>query len=492
MAFGVTDQGFLQKSLEDILSEIEQAQRDTISQTLNTTATSPIGQLNGIFADKLRELWDVAAAIYRSPYPDSASGEALDQVCSITGVARLPATRSLITLDQLYLNAGVTVPAGSVVSIGASGARWVLLEDVTNAAGWPETCSGPARAEEYGPVQGYSGTIDTIQSPIVGWSAAAALTCANAEPYDLADGDTLTLQIDRGLTQTVTFHTGDFVDIDAATASEVAAVIDAALTGGTSYAAGPRVRIASDTDGTGSAVKVTGGTSNTALGFDTDIVAGFNSVDATPGRNIETDAELRIRRENLLRITGKATVEAIRSAILDVDSVVQAYVFENDTDVTDGYGIPPHSIEAVVSGGTDADVAAAIYDSKAAGIRAHGDTTIVVTDSMGFTHDIGFSRPTPVPIWIDLTIVVNSGTFPVDGEAQIKAALATFGDGIGIGEDVIALQFHCVPLSVAGVVDVTAFKIDIVNPPVNTANIVISVAEIATFDTSRITITVTP
>lgn len=50
------------------------------------------------------------------------------------------------------------------------------------------------------------------------------------------------------------------------------------------------------------------------------------------GREIETDAELRLRRQNSINILGSATVEAIRARLLqEVSGVTQAFVFENRT-----------------------------------------------------------------------------------------------------------------------------------------------------------------
>jgi uncharacterized phage protein gp47/JayE len=490
MSYGVTPSGFLKKTLADLLNEIESDERANISPTLNLLATSVFGQLNGIYGDKLRELWDVAEAVYRSQYPDSADGEALDQVSSITGATRLPATKSAIVLDRIHLDDGVSLPAGRLVSVGTAGARFKTTTSATNSTGAPATFSVLAESEDYGPILGLASTIDAIQTPVSGWKSNSALTCDNAEPYALNDGDTLDIKVDGGLVQTVTFNAGDFVDINNATASEVASVIDSALAGGGALAALTKVRIFTDEAGSGNSVQVIGGTGNTALGFVTTLIKGFNSLDATLGRDVETDASFRLRRIELLRITGAGTLEAIRAKVRELDDVLQAFIFENVTMVVDSNGLPPKSFEVVAAGGDDQEIADAIWLTKPAGIETFGSVAKTVIDTMGFLHTINFSRPTLRPIWMDLTVVKNPATFPTDGVDQIKLALKAFGDALQIGDDVIALQFRCVPLSVAGVEDVTIFKIDTVFPPVNTGNIVVAFRDLATFDTSRITVTV--
>lgn len=65
-------------------------------------------------------------------------------------------------------------------------------------------------------------------------------------------------------------------------------------------------------------------------------VAGWTSLTnyeaGVTGRNIETDAELRLRRLNSLRISGAATVEAIRARLLqEVAGVTSVTIFENVT-----------------------------------------------------------------------------------------------------------------------------------------------------------------
>ena len=93
----------------------------------------------------------------------------------------------------------------------------------------------------------------------------AAFIEGAAETYDLDDGDTLIIETD-GTEETATFNTGDFSNIDAATAAEVATVISADTTGVGSDASGT-IRITSPTAGTGGKVKIIGGTAVTKLGF---------------------------------------------------------------------------------------------------------------------------------------------------------------------------------------------------------------------------------
>lgn len=97
--------------------------------------------------------------------------------------------------------------------------------------------------------------------------SAAAMAAGGAGPYALADGMELLLRVDNGLEQTVLFSAADFADIANATATEVAAAINAVIVGGRATTPGGIVRLASDTEGTASRVQVTGGTANAVLAF---------------------------------------------------------------------------------------------------------------------------------------------------------------------------------------------------------------------------------
>ncbi|GAA4699514.1 phage tail protein [Phytohabitans rumicis] len=74
---------------------------------------------------------------------------------------------------------------------------------------------------------------------------AAQLTGAQTEPFALHDGICLTVAVDGGLPVTVTFGAADFADPAAATAAEVAEVVDAALDELRAEAAGGALRLRS-------------------------------------------------------------------------------------------------------------------------------------------------------------------------------------------------------------------------------------------------------
>lgn len=180
--------------------------------------------------------------------------------------------------------------------------------------------------------------------------------------------------------------------------------------------------------------------------IDTPVVgwsAVTNPLPADVGNPLESDADFRLRRADSLRVAGSATVEAIRSRLRQVANVDRAFVFENDGDVADVEGRPPHSFEAVVTGGTDAAVAAMIFTHKPAGIRAFGTTVVTVTDSMGVGHAIGFTRPASRTMHVRVNVITTYAEepLPTDAVALIRSAVVTAGNLLQPGVDIIPQRF---------------------------------------------------
>lgn len=112
------------------------------------------------------------------------------------------------------------------------------------------------------------------------FTGVAAAVESAAATYNMSGGKILTVKIDGGSVQSIAFIDANFASPTAATAVEVAAVINANLVGGraTVTSGGTKVTITSDKKGTGSHVQVTGGTANVVLVFSTSVVDGTGNV----------------------------------------------------------------------------------------------------------------------------------------------------------------------------------------------------------------------
>ena len=211
------------------------------------------------------------------------------------------------------------------------------------------------------------------------------------------------------------------------------------------------------------------------------------------GRGRETDEEFRDRYYQSVDYAGGVNADAIAGEIMqNVDAVYSAICYENDTDETDALGLPPHSIEAIVYGGLDADIAQAIFRRKAAGIQTSGSSSIAVIAKSGQSINIKFSRPTTVAVYIQIKNLETNSYFPGDGQDRIKEALVEYigGDvrgGLTIGSDVLYMALPGVILSVPGVVDFD-LGISETASDYGEENIVIDTREKAVTSTDKITI----
>jgi len=322
-------------------------------------------------------------------------------------------------------------------------------------------------------------------------------------------------------------------------------------------------------------------------------ISGWNSINnskaGVTGRFVETDAELRIRRNDSIRLLGAGTVESIRARLLQqVPYVTSAYIFENRTMTQDPIDIvlnqdlvPGNTItivfntiqtlpvvtfatshldtmeaiaivlanqpqiasafvggtanrtitlsmkeaaevaittfsvsggasqatailkggrlaksfEAVIEGGSDADVANKIWTTKPAGIQTFGNTSFTITDSQGEQQIINFSRPTPIYIWVAVALTLYpEETFPPNGQDLVADAINSYGNSLGIGVDVllqrVLAQIFTVSGIASGVMQIAATNGPGDSPLYGTADIPIQENEIAVFDLSRITVTV--
>jgi uncharacterized phage protein gp47/JayE len=165
---GLTSSGLEIKRLADIKEDLSAACVAQFGPSTRTGPDSVLGQLIGVFAMELAPVWELAQQLYDSFDPDQAEGTQLDNLSALIGVTRLPATFSTGTVT-LTGTAATIVPSGSVVEVDATGDRFVTVASATIGLGG--TVDVAIQGQSTGPVEALATTIDTIVTPVAGWSS---------------------------------------------------------------------------------------------------------------------------------------------------------------------------------------------------------------------------------------------------------------------------------------------------------------------------------
>ena len=505
MSNGITPDGFKRKTLQEIKAELEGSYR-SIFGDIRTDAQSGFGQLIGIQSDQLSLLWEALEDVYYSQYPATSEGASLDNVLALNGLTRLESQPSLIDLVLSRTD------EGQEVTILSSPEFQVLSNDDDLFKMLRDTTLYDLR----------TAVTDEIGFEIYGVYIEVAGTPATYR---------LTL---NGVTILYTSQIGDQLDdvlqgiLDVIIAAEIPGIIAEIV---------PRVpEPVGELTGTKTLyVKATGnsftfgrysGQATLTLYQSAEFESKENAVekviyaepfgvvqtpkagiqsevsafsDGVIGRDIETDSEARLRRFESLQVLGGATVDAIRSRLLQqVDGVSAATVLENDTldpiptNLPSPFDeFPPKSIWCIVDGGEENDIAEKIFETKCAGIEPFGDLgPFIVKDEQGIEHEIRFSRSVDVSIYIDIQITLNPEEATPDNLIDtVQSNVVNYINSLQIAEDVIYQKLFT-PIYIAGGISDVVLNISTVSPPVGTLNIPIDFNEKARTGDAKVTVSI--
>jgi len=480
--FALTDAGLeTPRLLPDVRARVVDLWRAKFGANAQTSSDSPDGLIIDVLSLLMTLHWEGVAQLYLQSHVRTATGASLAMLLDPFGKSYLPATRS--TANLVWYGADATsIPEGSIATTSSPDVRFATDTAVTTG-----TATWVARVDTVANLTLYRLTVNGVQYPITSGSPASgpaivaalavALTAGGIEAYEAgadADGRAL-LVVVAGPTVTVT--AGGMTAYRAAQVASTATV------------EGPTIALA--------------GTLNTVGTPLTGIEGVTTYVDADLGRLQETASELRARHFRSLNSGGNASVEAIRSRLLDpaqAPGVEQAIVLSNRTDDIDANGLDPHSVEAIVLGGEDATIANLLFQTVAAGDAYFGNTSVAVTDSAGGLHTVLFSRPTELYLHLNVVITPGEG-WPTVGDplGAIQAAIVAYlGEG-GAGELKMGTDFRRFALGypintaapgVAGATitaDTTPAPGD--TPTLLASDIAVNYRTILRVDSSRVTVT---
>lgn len=388
--YGVTPTGFTPKTSEEILTDLESAQKDSIGPLWQARGLSLAGVQNSTFADALAQVWEAGAALYRQFDRVFGGGEGLNTTGGLTGTQRRPRRRTVV-IARCLMVPGTAVVAGQMIAhvVGDPNRRFA------NSFAFTVPGTGPVginvdiqfEALEFGPISCPATLLTLRDTAVAGWLAV----------NNLADG--------------------------------------------------------------------------------------------VLGANVESDDDYRLRQEAEIAAPGSATNPAVHAAVGALAGVTAVFVLSNDTDTIDANGVPPHAMEVVVEGGDSQEIANTIFSEKAPGDGTFGAVLQTVTAPDQLLHAINFTRPTALPIHVAISIQVTSD-YP--GDTALKAAIVAWANRVhAAGVDVVPSRIAAEAFSVSGVWNVPACTAGTVAPGVGTVTAV-GVRQKATFDATRIVVTVIP
>lgn len=426
--YGITETGIRIKRFDTILSEINAFQTEGFGVQVGANTRSFLNTLNTSVADKIAELWELGADIYHNLSPMSAEGAALDNAVQFGGNSREKARSTYypihcectegITLDEETLIESDTNPAIKFLSaeertISRSSFNKAKVKVVSTQPGEAYTVALNGTLYSYtckaqdGPEAILGGLRDLILA-----DEAEAFTAS-------VDSENVLLIIEAADVESE----NSMLLTDNLTTESVTAIIS----------------FASEEPGE---VSLPNGAITKIVTAPTGFLSCTNLCGYVAGRLLETDVELRQSYVDKIFSRSSRMTDSIRSAILaNCAGVTAAQVYENRTNETDSEGRPPHSVEAVVDGGSNSDIAEQILATVSAGITTYGSVVVDVPGEDDDMIEVCFNRPTYIYCWFKVTLTISKASaVPANYAELVETAIVDAMSQVENGEDVVPQQ----------------------------------------------------
>ena len=367
-------------------------------------------------ADKLAVAWELAEMVYYSHYPATAEGINLDFACQFGGLTREEGSKTKYSILCTGTD-GTAIPAGTPISRASCNSATIRVMQVAGELHYTVylddtayTYLSKTEDDKMAILNGLKETI-TDENFTVGIDEQDEFLVITSKNKYLSHSIDMTENLStEEVTSIIVFDSEEYKRIQL-TEGSITEIITS--------------------------------------------TAGFKKCTnlAIPvfGRERETDIELRQSYAAKQSYRSATMLESITSAIMNnVKEVSSAVAFENDTDIKDSDGRPPHSIEVVVDGGIDAEIAQQILLYKAAGIQTFGSVVVDVPSSFGnATIPVKFNRPSAVYVWLKVSIVKNPDeAMPPNYETLVKETIMNYAEKITAGENIV-IQKVIAPINVA-------------------------------------------
>lgn len=392
--YGVTDKGFVIKRLDTIMEEVHSDLTEGFGVDTRLLGTSFLNTLVTTFCGQIADLWETAQNNYYAKYPATATGVNLDFAVQYGGIRRTPDQKTCYPLH-------CTGDDGTVVREAAQVASDTKPEVILSAA------------EEFRITRD---AFNEVKIVVAAEQTTVYSVTINGSQYSYlndADGAEVILNGLKDAIQNdeyeVTIEDSALVIRDTVKTRKNVLILSENLT------TRSVTTIANFyTEEYGKIVLPNGIVTkfvNNIAGFD----AVTNMLEPIYGRKQQSDIELRQAYLAKSALRSNTMIESITSELLNnVANIESAAGYENMTNETDERGLPPHSIEIIVEGGNEEEIAYAILRRKAGGIQTYGSISMDLPGTDGESVPIRFNRPQYLYTWLKVILHGDAARVPTN------------------------------------------------------------------------------
>lgn len=465
---GLTNTGFERKTRLQIEESINANARQAFGSEFNTGDDSSFKQLAGPFTVELDNIWQETQAAYSAYTRTGAEGVHLDNFYSFRGIARLNAESGTETLmvgsDQSlpdpFTLTGVSLTNPQGVSFTQTSASDVLASATTHA--YRILVSEVSDNTTYVLTIRDSQNVERQFTYHVSPTSSATTFLANLRE-DLINN--ITDLSDKIVSNSTGLYIGyKSVPVFDSTTQPFSMRFDTAL--GTKF---NRVRIRSSIVG-----RVNGSNGNTYSltpsfpGFVEAVGANDNTF--TNGRNVETDAEFRVRAEGQGSTTAVNSSNRLSAALNALTGVSNTIVYQNPTPTATTQVNEPYAAHVIVFGGDANLIASTILNNSPLNIRYVGNRVVQVPNDSGTNTAVRFSFGENLNIQIRVDYDTNDDVPLSQNEVGgIRDAVASYVNGLAVGSTLSTFIVQSVVLSRVPVGRINNLVINVRESGTNTA-----------------------
>lgn len=396
MKYGVTDDGFERKPYSRIIEDLKERAKEYFGEQVDLSPTSPLMQLLQTYALEIARMWEMAEHMYYNSYLTTAENTSLDRIALLMGVERKSATNSTGML-YLYNNVDVNVSEGSIAQ--TSGGTRFSTSDNIRRDDWIHL---DPEADVENKISYWSDSVEyEIGDHVKHQDQDEIYVCINAHD----DVEPLVHQNWMQYWSNVPYDTNYYSNI-------------------------PIMAIESGTQSNVASQSV-------VEPVDMAVSQIVNWRPTLGGSGPETDSALRARVLQQLDRMGKATLDALEAAILEVDQVSSVSIEELD----------------------DRSLSIVIESAEYEQIKDEVKEQIDATRAFGIPYDI---NPVDiVQIYVEVNFERTDDAPPRrDAHKMIGQAIQDYVGSRGAGDDVLYSKMYDVIFNVGDwVYDVTQLKL---------------------------------